>query len=444
MKPFAILATIIFGLASLGLVVWLGQYKGTGLIPSINPPKGTIDEAMPLPKAGPYGKVEIDAIEHKFGAKTVGAIDEHVFAIKNVGEGPLDLKLGKPTCQCTVGEIVKVGSDPSKQDALKTTDQVSLAPGEAVNILVKWVMKAEIDKFHQQVPVFTTDPERRQIDLKITGSVDNPIRLAPLGFWDLGVISKTEPTKGEGIVYSKVLNDFVLTEVPREKSFVKVTLTPADPDALESKEAKCGYKVAVEVGPNIPIGLLLETIKLKAVYGKAEPEAAAGEKPEVASSENSEGDKTEVEKADGEKAEGSNLDPGQSEVFREFTVSARRSGPIDIRGVVGAGFNPTSNRLIFTDFPASEGKKAKLTLFVKGMDEELVLKSVEPADTRFKARIVDGGKVLGNSKSYQIEVEIPPGPAGNHRELKSESIDLMLNHPEAPDLKLILDYNALR
>ena len=91
----------------------------------------------------------------------------------------------------------------------------------------------------------------------------------------------------------------------------------------------------------------------------------------------------------------------------EFTLAAHRPGPIDVRGPVGCGFNPSSNRLIFGTFPAAEGKKAKITLYVKGMTEELVLKSVEPADTPVKINLADTGKMLGNSKAYLVEVEIP-------------------------------------
>ena len=49
----------------------------------------------------------------------------------------------------------------------------------------------------------------------------------------------------------------------------------------------------------------------------------------------------------------------------------------------------------------------QLTVFTKRLDEDLALKSVEPADTRIKVQILDSGKVLGNSKAYQIQIEIP-------------------------------------
>ncbi|WP_010586928.1 DUF1573 domain-containing protein [Schlesneria paludicola] len=395
MKPYAILLTIVLGIASLCVVAWVGRGGASALVkpPVTNKPSDESDaDELPMPKSGPFGKVEIEETEFDFGVKQVGSNDEHVFKIKNVGEGPLNFKLGKPTCQCTVGEITTESGEPRKEGPL--------GPGEVVSILVKWDMKAENEKFRQAVPVFTTDPEKRRMDLAITGVIDSPIHITPAGFWDLGEMSHSEPTKGEGYVYSSVLEEFTLTEVPRDNAAVKVTIQPADPEILHTKGGKSGYRLAVEAGPNVPIGMLRESIKVKAVSG-------------------------------------------ETEVIREFTVAARRSGPIDVRGPLGAGFNVTTNRLIFTDFPAATGKSAKLTLFVKGMADDLVLQGVEPADSPYKIKLSEA-KVLGNSKSYQLEVEIPPGPPGKHREDKCAQVVLKLNHPEAPDFRLLLDYNATR
>ena len=341
---------------------------------------------LPMPKSGPFGKAEIDEMEYQFGTKQVGASDEHTFTIKNAGEGPLEFKLGKPTCQCTLGEVTKEGP---------------LAPGESVSILVKWNMKSEMEKFRQMVPVYTTDPERRTIELSVTGVVDSPIHLIPEGYWDVGNILHTQPTTGNGVVVSTVLDAFELTEIPRENSRVKLTIEPMGPEILKEKSFKSGYRVTVEVPPDVPVGMFRESIKLKVI-------------------------------ADG------------TEVIREVSVTGKRTGPIDVRGNVGAGFNTTSNRLIFSDFPATAGKTAKLTFYVKGMTEDLALKAIEPADAPFKIRFLDAVTAVGNSKGFPLEVVIPPGPPGKHREDDAVVVVLKLNHPEVPDFKLLIDYNATR
>jgi|GEM_PF-2431173 hypothetical protein len=413
MKPLSIFVTIILGIASLGVIVWIGQYRAYGLVKA---PKAVDHvlaiEDLPLPSSGPFGKADIEETVFEFGTKLVGSTDKHTFTIKNSGEGKLEIKLGKPTCQCTVGEITKVDGEVIKQGPFPPGEEVALAPNESVNIAVQWVMKSETEKFRQQVPVFTTDPERRKLDLEITGSVDGAVHLSPLGLWDLGELSRTEPTKAMGVAYSTVLSDFTISEVTRENSPVKVSWEPADDEFKESKNAKSAYKISVEIDPKVPIGQLRELISLKI------------QMPE-----------DELAVTDAEKSE-----PQVHEQFLNFSVYGHRSGPIEIRPVAGVGFSTTSNRLVLGEFPAAQGKKAKLTLFPKEMTEDLVLQSFEPAD-RFKITLGEG-KVLGKTKSYLLELEVLPGPVGKHQNDQAQVVNLKLNHPEAPDLKLLIDYNA--
>jgi len=399
-KTFSILLSIVLGLVSLSCVVWIGRFGGG--VPKISDglekkPAPTVED-LPLPKSGPYGKAEIEESEFNFGTRLVGTNDEHTFPIRNVGEGELKFKLGKPSCQCTGVEVFKANGD------LVPEGEGSLAPGESINVLIKWKMVARLEKFRHGAPLFTTDPEQRKIQLSITGMVDSPFHLSPEGVWDFGEMSSTEPSTAEGTLASSVYDHFTLLEEPRDNPQVKVTWETADAEAIRARGGKFGYKIKVEANPAVAVGLFRESIKLKAVG-----------------------------------------DPETDGQIIEFTVTGHRSGPIEVRGVVGgAGFNVNSNRLVFQDFPATSGKTVKMTVFVKHFDEELVLKSVEPDDTRYKVRLLEGGKTLGKSKSYQLEVEIPPGPPGKHRDEDGDVLILHLNHPEAPDFRLILDYNATR
>ena len=99
-------------------------------------------------------------------------------------------------------------------------------------------------------------------------------------------MSRSEPTKAQGFVFSAVYSEFKVSEEPREKSPAKITFTPADQAFLESKNAKCGYLITAEIDPtNIPIGLYREAIKLRCRachirIGKRRVGEANAEKPE--------------------------------------------------------------------------------------------------------------------------------------------------------------------
>ena len=404
MKPFSIVLSLILGLAALSLVVWVGRFGAAlPIAPKVDPVAEarkqipSVDD-LPMPESGPFGKAELSELEFNFGVRNVGDEDKHVFTLKNIGEGVLKFKMGKPTCQCTIGEITSQDGEPMTKDG-EAMKEGPIAPGESINILVKWVMKTQNDKFRQVVPVFTTDPDQRKIDLAIMGVIDQPLHVMPEGYWDLGEMSATEPSVAEGYISSKVLDSFTITDVPRENSKVKVNWEPADPLLLAKYQSKSGYLVKVEASPDVPIGKFRELIKLKCQSGDAEM----------------------------------NVD---------FTVGGRRSGPIEVRGAVGATFNVESNRLFFGEFPASTGKKAKVNFIVKDLDGELALQSIEPADAHVKLTIPETGKPFGKSKSYQVEVEIPPGPPAKHRNEDAEVVNLKFNHPGAPEFKLALDYHA--
>jgi len=99
--------------------------------------------------------------------------------------------------------------------------------------------------------------------------------------------------------------------------------------------------------------------------------------------------------------------------------------------------------LFLWEFPAATGKKVNLTFMVRDFEENLVLKGVSPAETRVKVTFPSEGKIFGKSKSYQVQIEVPPGPAARHRDAEGEVLELQFNHPDAPDLKLTVDYNAI-
>lgn len=395
MKPFSIIMSLLISAVALSTVVWVGKYgaKAPALVIAEKKAKDapTVDD-LPMPASGPLGKIEVSELQFNFGTKSVGDKDQHTFTIKNIGDGPLEFKLGKPTCQCTVGKITKENGEEGVEGPI--------APGETVNILVEWVMKSQTENFRQSVPIFTTDPDRRKIELVINGSVDQGVHVMPEGLWDLGDISPSSPAKGEGYIASKVLKAFTITELPRENSRVKVTWEPADLTLLKQYSAQSGYLVKVEVPQNIPVGQLREVIKFK-------------------------------------------VESEQGETSAEFMVGARRSGPIEVRGVQGASYNIQTNRLFLGEFPAATGKKVNLTFMVRDFEENLVLKGVSPAETRVKVTFPSEGKIFGKSKSYQVQIEVPPGPAAKHRDAEGEVLELQFNHPDAPDLKLTVDYNAI-
>lgn len=385
MKPPAQLLTILFAVTALGFTVWLGRYHGKiPAMPTTGKVTKPVNETLPMPEKGPYGKAVISHITHDFGVLVLGAKGEHTFVIKNEGEGPLRVKTtGKTSCsQCTV---------------TKKVDE-EIPPGGSVDVEIKWEVKSLNDRFRQWAEVYTTDPDMMRIELTIEGIIDQTLRLAPEGVWALGDLSPTEPTVVRGLLYSKMLDEIVLDKFECSNPNVSVKWEPlsVDLDEVKEKQAKAALSIAVTVAAGSPIGPFRETVKL--------------------------------------------ISPYQDQTVVEFHLMGQRSGPIELKG---RGWNPENNAVILGEFPADQGTKVKLNLYVRNLDGELEVQSIEQKHNSVKIQIPPTGRVLGKAKMYEVEIEVPPGPSILRRGADAEKIWLKINHPEASEFIFYISYHAI-
>ena len=398
MKSYSIFLVIVLSVVSLSFVAWVGQPKK----PDATTPPAPTSEDLPLPSSGPYGKAEVTETEFDFGTGNMGEMDSHQFKLKNVGEGPLEFLLGKTSCQCTVGDIVKENGEVLKDKDDTKVNRGTLAPGESMHLRVEWAMKMVNEKFRQTVPVFTTDPDNRQVVFVISGAITQLYDMTPEGVWSVGEMLQNEPSKIEGYFYSSSLEEFTLTEEPHPNNKLKVTIEPIDlAKAPPTKPVKSGYKIMVEVPNERVAGRFRESFKVKATSSKGDKE-------------------------------------------QEIAIIGNKAGPIDLRGINGAGYDSATDRIIFRDIPAAVGAKATMTLFVKGFSGVLKVEGVEPENSLVKFTLLDSGTKLGNSKAYKGQIEILPGPPEVHRYQDAIPLTIKLNHPDIPELKLLVDYNAIR
>jgi Protein of unknown function (DUF1573) len=384
MKPVAVLLTIVFAVVALSITVWLGRYQGAIAIPQLaSQPDAASPSELEIPANGPFGKAVTDTMQFNFGTVSLGTKGEHTFVIKNEGKGPLQVKPGKTSCsQCTHGGV-------SREDAIP--------PGETVEVTIKWEIKAPSEKFRQWAEIHTTDPDNRRIQFTIEGQVDRPLRLTPEEVWSVGDLKQNEPTEVKGALYSMMLDEVKIDRFECTNPKVSVKWDLASPELLAEHKAKSGLQITVSVPADAPLGPLRESVTLFTTLDKRESKLS-------------------------------------------FGLTGQKSGPIELKG---PRWNPDSNFLAFGEFPASEGMKGKLFLYVRDMDEELVLEGVEQKFNTAKITCSPVGKVIGKSKMYILEVEIPPGSPVKHRLEDSEQIRLKLNHPSAKEFRFYISYHAL-
>ena len=385
MKLPARLLTILFAAVAMGLTVWLGRYHGAiPVVSTTGKTKAAVVADLPIPEQGPFGKAVIAETTHDFGVLVLGAKGEHVFVIKNEGQGPLRVKTtGKTSCsQCTVAKMV----------------DEEVPPGGSIEVEIKYEIKALNDHFRQWAEVFTTDPDQKRIELVIEGLVDQALRLAPEGEWSVGDLSPTEPKVLRGLLYSKMIDEILLDKFECSNPNVSVSWEPAslDLEEIKEKKVKAAMTISVTVAAGMPLGPFRETVKL--------------------------------------------ISPYQGQTVVEFQLTGQRAGPIEF---IGRGWSSEKNSVVLGEFPADKGTRVKLNLYVRNLEGELEVQAIEQRYNSVKIHVPAVGRVLGKSKMYEVDIEVPPGQSFMRRGPDAEKVRLKLNHPEATEFIFYVSYHSL-
>jgi hypothetical protein len=191
-----------------------------------------------VPAAAP--RIEVAEPVYDFGTALSGPPISHVFMIKNVGNGPLEIGNIATSCGCTAAK-------PSK---------TSLAPGEVANIA------ASVDTHFEQghslsvVTLSTNDPANPSLQLKIEGVIKPQVAASPTDV-DFGNVHH-----GSAAVREVVISDmiggpgFALKSVKNDSPYIKVTETARS-------DGKAGALLRVALSPSMPPGPISDTLRVE-------------------------------------------------------------------------------------------------------------------------------------------------------------------------------------
>jgi len=215
-----------------------------GLIASL--PAAAQDSMNPLIPGGdsaPPGhapKAVVSDPLYDFGTALEGTMVSHTFAIKNTGQGYLDIRGIKTSCGCTTG-------NPSKSH---------IAPGEESDIAV--VFDTHFQKGHavRTIVATTNDPNNPQVVMTLQGLVKKQVEAQPseISFGDVKrgtedtrqlVVSDLNPARGT----------FSVGPVSNSNSSIKVVQE-------KRPDGKPGALLKVSLLKTMPVGPFDDTIKI--------------------------------------------------------------------------------------------------------------------------------------------------------------------------------------
>ena len=332
-----------------------------------------LEKARPVPsQEGPWPKAFVEETTYEFGKMQVGAELEHVFVIRNDGDGPMNLLEGKSTCKCTGF----------------TLSTKHLERGEEAELTVRWIGKFRDENFSHGGPVYTDDPDRPQIDFSVAGKVDNAVELLPTDVWSVGRVGAGEAGVMEAHIISNLYDTIALESVEVQSPHVTVDVAPMSQKELEAlpNDAVSGYTVTVELSPEVPAGLFDSRIDFKI----------------------------------------DRLDKKTS-----VNVTATKAGPIEIQQSPGVLWIPSANGLKMGQFAATKGRDAELVLVVneEQLDGDLELGEITATPSYITAELKPERKVSDSVGRYLLRITVPPGiPRGSFNRARPAKLVLQTNN----------------
>ena len=312
-----------------------------------------------------------------FGVMTPGKEGEHRFTIRNVGDGPLSLRVGASTCKCTLGELTKT----------------SLEPSEETEITLTWTPKAGQPVFKQTAELISNDPAQPAIALHIVGKVISDFELSPMT-WTFGEVATGESFEIKGEIYNfsshKIEPTTVSFSNDELNEFAEIDVQPIPAEEIDEgrKQAVEGFRIVARVRP----GLGEKSIAQNLLFNYQRTERV---KPESEEGEN--------------KLRNTKLDDDDWQL--PVSVKGRIVGPLrmiessKLKARAGGGYLLRLGRV-----RSGDKLKSKAFLVLKGKDREttkLSVGEVSPAGT-LRATL---GEPTGRGKMvlYPLTLELVPG-----------------------------------
>jgi len=348
--------------------------------------------------AGP--KAVVDHATYELGIIELAAELEHTFVIRNEGQTPLRLTPGPSECACTVAELPREPVPPGGEAKVKLSISEAAKNDD---------LKA--GPCARDIHVFTNDPHRRDLVLKVTATVSRRATVAPSRVTlslDSSKALSAQERSFEAWVYSERWEQFDLSVAKLSQTHIECRIEPAAAAKLKERHARCGYRVAVTLPPDMAEGRFAEWIEFVA-----------------------------REKGVRNRSLGSSAGQTPGATTCRLEIGGRVNGRLTFyspkivdHNVLQLGTRP-------------RGERVRETLVMKVSDDRrwLRIRQIETEPAFLHARLVPYASGPNGAGLYRLEVEIPgDAPAcactGPHR----GQVRLRTDHPRLRTIELQVDF----
>lgn len=377
--------TIVALLAAAACLAALGYYSSPERMIAVTEEVSNFDEEGNFFYKNPFeidkqmtvgAKAVIPEDSYDFGRMALGQRGTHDYVIRNEGTVALKLAKGRAMCKCTLANL----------------NNAELAPGEETTIKLEYEPKST-GPFSQNAVIWTSDPDKPEIQLAVSGEMFNEVIISPSEGWNLGTLSKNE-APFDGFVVSQIHKDLEILEWNSSSDLVKVQVERMDVVDVPIPDCKSAYRVTGTVTPPESAGPIREQIILKT---------------------NQEGEFAEI----------------------KLGIAATRLGPITI---VGPGWYGEKSIFNLERVDAHKGKTSRYSISLEGNYDDLQLTSVESSPAGVEATLTKV-KASDSLSRYTLTLRVPPDtirPGSWTLPGSPGTLTLKTNHPSLAELQFSL------
>jgi len=348
----ALFATILFSLACTAGALWLSSDDADLLPVPRRAAAATTKSSEPtewsLPDL-PRPRAVVDHRRHEFGVMCVGQEYKHVYKIQNAGNAPLRIVERSTTCKCTLSRL----------------SRGELPPGEFAEVELAWTPTEPADEARQVALLETNDPALPQIRIEAAGRVVPAFSVNPDGSWQLGDLVEGKTTEVAGTIVSAARDHFEIHEIVPSSPLLSASVTPLGREELEHLGARSGYTVHAALAPGLSVGRFQQTLTLHTDLTDGEPIV--------------------------------------------LVLEGEVPGPIRF---LGSRWSAEERMFHLGNFPASEGRKAILSVFIRPFAEG-TKPVLTPAGTDvdcLKVSVRRDPSFTGTRQErFEVTIEVPAG-----------------------------------
>lgn len=327
---------------------------------------------------GGVARAVVDHRVHDFGRMDPLTMDAHTFLVRNEGTGPLELTHGPTSCKCTLSHV----------------DREQIPPGGVGEVRLEW-NSGKAPTFSHTATVFTNDPQNKELDFRVEGTVRMLLGVDPPGVL-VPEVRRDGPTTEDVVLYSQVWDSFSVAEANSSLQDLTWRTEPLDPATLREHDARSGIRLSISIPPGLKMGDFQEWLHLQ-IDGR-----------------------------------------GPSAQRKSYDLAVAGSVPGRL-SVMGARLDGQDGSLRLGVLNRGQGAQTKLTIKVRDEQPELNLEEVIADPSFVRATLTLKG--APGSGLYSLAVEVPPdAPVGSHLGVQRGSLQLKFDHPRIPELKLQIEF----